>query len=139
MLFRRRKHAATRLLIVEDEPLVAFDNEHFLRDEGYEVIATVDNVADALRVIAEDAPQIVLTDIHLSDGGTGLDVARAANARGIPVLFVTGSCPADAQALAFGCLAKPYSQRDLRDAVEVVSAKVAGQAVPRTPPGMSIF
>jgi len=139
MLFRRRKHAFSRILIVEDEPLVAFDNEHFLRDEGYVVVATVDTVADALAAIDSEQPQLVLTDIRLSDGGTGLDVARAARAKGIPVVFVTATCPIDAQALAFGCLAKPYTPRDLRDAVEVVAAKLAGQEPQRVPPGMSVF
>ena len=46
MLFERQSHTLRRLLIVEDEPLVAFDNEHVLTDAGYQVVATVDGVAE---------------------------------------------------------------------------------------------
>ena len=48
MLFGRRQRRIKRILIVEDEPLVAFDNEHVLRDAGYEIGATVDTVPDAM-------------------------------------------------------------------------------------------
>ena len=51
MLFGKRERLIRRILIVEDEPLVAFDNEHTLTDAGYEVVATVDSYADAAEVI----------------------------------------------------------------------------------------
>lgn len=139
MLFGKRVPILKRLLIVEDEALVAFDNEHFLGDSGFEVVATVDNVAEAVSIIAETDLDLVLADISLSDNGNGLDVARAARERGIPVLFVSGSCPPDARALAIGCLAKPYSQRDLRAAIHAVGETLSGVAVRRTPPGLSLF
>ena len=44
MIFGRKRRVITRLLVVEDEPLVAFDTEHLLTEEGYEVVATVDRV-----------------------------------------------------------------------------------------------
>ena len=49
MLFGKRERTIRRILVVEDEPLVAFDNEHMLQDAGYEVVATVDTLADAAR------------------------------------------------------------------------------------------
>ena len=52
MLFERQSHTLRRLLIVEDEPLVAFDNEHVLTDAGYQVVATVDGVAEAISAIS---------------------------------------------------------------------------------------
>lgn len=86
MLFARRKRLISRLLLVEDEPLVAFDTEHFLREAEFEIVATVDRVADALAVIAEPSEiDLVLVDISLADG-SGVDVARAAHRVGIPVL-----------------------------------------------------
>jgi DNA-binding response OmpR family regulator len=139
MLFAKRAPILKRLLIVEDEALVAFDNEHFLGDNGFDVVATVDNVAAAVSIIATTQLDLVLADISLSDNGNGLDVARAAQERGVPVLFVTGSCPAEARALAIGCLAKPYSQRDLRSAIEAVGETLTGVKVRRAPPGLSIF
>ncbi|MEH3108334.1 MAG: response regulator [Sphingomonas fennica] len=139
MIFGKRKRVINRLLIVEDEPLVAFDNEHFLRDAGFEVAATVDTVGDAVARLAAEPVDLVLADVRLSDGGTGIDVARAARDKGTPVLFVTGACPAEAQALAIGCLAKPYSQRDLLAAIEAVEARVEGKEPKRLPRGLTLF
>jgi len=138
MLFGRRKRTINRILIVEDEPLVAFDNEHFLRDAGYEVVATVDTVADATAAIAGDI-DLILADVNLSDGGNGRDVARAARAKGVPLIFVTGACPDDARSLAVGCLAKPYSQRDLLAAIETVEAHRDGREPRRSPRSFSWF
>lgn len=126
MLFSRRERTLRRILIVEDEPLVAFDNEHFLRDAGYEIVATVDTAADAIEAIDEHV-DLVLADVNLSSGGSGRDVARAALAKGVPLIFVTGGCPDDASTLAVGLLAKPYSQRDLLSAIAAVDAALSGR------------
>ena len=109
MLFAKRERAIRRIAIIEDEPLIAFDNEHLLGEAGYEVVATIDNVADALRLLEEQAEPIdlILCDIKLRGDGDGVDVARAAAQRNVPVLFVSGNCPAEAQSLALGCLTKP--------------------------------
>ena len=48
MLFGKRERRISRIMIVEDEPLVAFDNEYMLKDAGYEVVATVDKPATLL-------------------------------------------------------------------------------------------
>ncbi|MBL7471065.1 response regulator transcription factor, partial [Escherichia coli] len=72
--------------------------------------------------------------------GSGVEVARAAQGRGLPVLFVTGSFPEEARALAAGCLAKPYPQRDLLAAIEAIEAVLEGARVPRRLPGsFSLF
>lgn len=140
MLFGRKKRRIERLLVVEDEPLVAFDTEHFLSSEGFAIAATVDTLADALRVIAADMElDLVLADVRLADG-SGVDVARAAQARGLPVLFVTGSFPEEARALAAGCLAKPYPQRDLLAAIGAIEAVLEGAKAPKRLPGsFSLF
>lgn len=138
MLFGRRERMIKRILIVEDEPLVAFDNEHFLRDAGYEVVATVDTVEAAVQAIGMGV-DLVLADVNLSHGGNGRDVASAAKTRMVPLIFVTGACPIDAQTLAFGCLSKPYSQRDLLAAIEIVDAKIAGRETKRTPKSFKLF
>jgi DNA-binding response OmpR family regulator len=139
MLFGKREHRVSRLLVVEDEPLVAFDNEHLLRDAGYEVIATVDGVAAAIDVINAQPLDLVLVDIALSDGGSGIDVAQAARDRGVAVLFVTGNCPPESGALAIGCLAKPYTQRDLRGALEAIESRLRGEPVKRKPRALTLY
>ena len=139
MLFGRRERAIQRIVIVEDEPLVAFDNEHMLGDAGYEVVATVDNLADVTRLIGEEAIDLILSDIKLRGDGDGLDVARAAAAKGVPVLFVSGNCPVDAQTLGVGCLAKPYSEKTLKAALKALDRKLRGEQVKRLPPGLSLY
>jgi two-component system, response regulator PdtaR len=139
MLFGRRKRTIKRLLVVEDEPLVAFDNEHVLGDAGYEVVGTVDGVAAALRIIAEGDLDLVLTDISLSDEGSGIEVAQAARAADVPVLFVTGNCPMGARALAVGCLAKPYAPRELLAAIQAVDQLMQGETPRRIPGGLTFF
>lgn len=139
MIFGRKKRQIVRLLVVEDEPLVAFDTEHFLSDANYTIVATVDRVADALDVIGRGAAiDLVLVDVNLADG-SGLDVAEAARGRDIPVLFVTGNFPDEAKPLAAGCLTKPYAQRDLIGAIAAIEAAIDGKPAKRLPPGLTIF
>ncbi|KQN93452.1 response regulator [Sphingomonas sp. Leaf231] len=139
MLFGRRQRSIEKLLVVEDEPLIAFDTERMLSDQGFTIVATVDRVADAVRLIeGGSAIDLVLVDVNLADG-SGLDVARAASTRGIPVLFVTGACPADAATVAVGCLAKPYSQRDLLGSIDAIEMAAEGKALTRLPGGLRLF
>ncbi|KQM73272.1 MULTISPECIES: response regulator [unclassified Sphingomonas] len=139
MLFGKKKRLIVRLLVVEDEPLIAFDTEYFLTESKFTVVATVDRVSDALAVIESgSAIDLVLADVSLSDG-SGLDVARAALAKGVPVLFVTGNCPIEATTLAAGCLSKPYSQRDLLGAIAAIEAQIGGVVPKRLPSGFRLF
>jgi DNA-binding response OmpR family regulator len=139
MLFGKKKRRIERLLVVEDEALVAFDTQHFLSEAGFDIVATVDRVADALRVIdAEEDIDLVLVDVSLADG-SGVSVAQAAQARDIPVLFVTGSFPEEARPLAAGVLAKPYPQRDLLAAIGAIEAVIEGQEPKKLPSGFSLF
>ncbi|WP_294061707.1 response regulator [Sphingomonas sp.] len=139
MLFGRKKRSIQRVLVVEDEPLVAFDTEHFLHSEGFEIVATVDSVAEALRVMDEDdAIDLVLADVNLSDG-SGVTVAEAAQERAVRVLFVTADCPKEARALAVGCLAKPYPQKDLLAAIEAIETVIEGRQPRKLPVSFSLF
>ena len=127
------------VLIVEDEPLVAFDNEHALEQAGYHVAATVEDYDHAVSVIEDDEVDIVIADIALHGDKTGVDVARHAHERGLPVLFVTGACPGDAIDMAVGCLAKPYLPRDLIAAIHVIETRLRGIQPTRLPAGLRLF
>jgi DNA-binding response OmpR family regulator len=139
MLFGKRERRIRRILIVEDEPLVAFDNEHMLGDAGYEVVATVDSFADAAAKIAEEEIDLVLTDITLAGDGDGFDVARAAAKKGVPVLIVTGDCAAEAESLALGCLAKPYTERVLLGALDALDAHIQGRKSKKPPEQLTLY
>ena len=138
MLFEKKEPRLKRLLIVEDEPLVAFDNEHFLTTHGYSIVATIDNSDAALAVIAEEAIDLILCDVRLNDSD-GRDVAIAARRARIPLLFVTATCPVDAPEIAVGCLAKPYVQKDLQASVEAVEAYLGGAKPKRVPRGLTLY
>jgi CheY-like chemotaxis protein len=134
MVFGQKKRVISRLLICEDEPLVAFDHEHLLTEEGFEVVATVDTASDAIAVLDANADiHLVLADISLAEG-TGVDVARHAHAMGIPVIFVTGDCPTDGKPFARGCLAKPFRAADLLAAIAAIDGQLQGRKRPRRLP-----
>jgi DNA-binding response OmpR family regulator len=136
---KRRRTAIRNVLVVEDEPLVAFDNEHALEMAGYRVAATVDDYAHAISVIEEERIDLVIADVTLHGEKTGIDLARFATQKGLAVLFVTGACPVDARELALGCLAKPYAPRDLLAAIAVIDALIRGKDLPRFPHGLHLF
>ena len=136
---KARRKAIRTILVVEDEPLVAFDNEHALEQAGYAIAATVDDHDHAVAVIDGGGVDLVIADVALRGDKSGIDVARHARSKGLPVLFVTGHCPIDARELAVGCLAKPYAPRDLIAAIGVVDAVLRDARRPRLPAGLSLF
>lgn len=138
MLFESDPPTLQRLLIVEDEPLVAFDNEHFLATHGYTVVETTDNAPAALALIAEGGIDLVLCDVKLN-ASDGHDVALAAREAGVPVLFVTATCPTDARDIAVGCLAKPYTQKELKAAIDAVGAKLEGKKPKSVPKALTLY
>jgi two-component SAPR family response regulator len=138
MLFGRHKHVVKRILIVEDEPLTAFDNENMLGDAGYEIVATIDDFDEALELLGREKVDLVLSDVRLRSQQTGIELASFAKARGVPTLFVTGHPYPDAATIAVGCLKKPYSERQLTKAIECVDRHLQGEKV-KLPKGLELF
>jgi two-component system, response regulator PdtaR len=138
MLFGKHKQIVKRILIVEDEPLTAFDNETMLAEAGYEVVATVDRVADALATMDREQVDLIMADVRLSGERTGIDLARVARERGIHVLFATGAVPDEAEGLVLGCLMKPYNQKTLKAALKAVDLHLAGERA-KPPKGLHLY
>lgn len=138
MLFGKRKRIVNRILIVEDEPLTAFDNENLLSSEGYEVVATLDRYADAVDLLDREAVDLILSDVRLTGRRTGIDLAREARRRQIPVLFVTGAAPDNASELVIGVLEKPYNHRTLKSALSCIDCYLSGKKA-RPPRGLTLF
>jgi two-component system, response regulator PdtaR len=138
MLFGKRNRLVKRILIVEDEPLTAFDNENMLSDAGYEIVATVDDFDEALQVLEAEEVHLVLSDVRLRSQQNGIDLARHARERNIPTLFATGHAYPNAGSVAVGCLTKPYSERQLLKAVECVDRYLQGEKV-KPPKGLELF
>jgi DNA-binding response OmpR family regulator len=139
MLFGRNQRTINRLLIVEDEPLVAFDLEHALEHAGYTVVGTVDRYRDAMAVIESEPIDLILCDVRLTGERDGIALARDVKPRGIRVLFVSGDRPEGAEELALGWLAKPYSHKQLLDAIAAADAAGAGRRPKRLPAGLSLY
>jgi CheY-like chemotaxis protein len=139
MLFGKRNRIVKRIVIVEDEPLTAFDNEVMLADLGYEVVATLDSFDQAISLLDREDVDLVLSDLRLSGRRSGLDLAKAAKNRGIPVLFATGhELPAEARTVALGCLTKPYTERQLKNALETIDRILSGEKV-KAPKGLELY
>ncbi|GJD93690.1 response regulator [Methylobacterium iners] len=124
---------ALRILVVEDEALIALELECLLDDLGHVTIGVVGNSQEAIALGRSAAPDVALVDIHLIDGPTGIEVARALSAdQRTTVVFMTANSkriPPDF-AGAFGVIAKPYSERAVANALHYVAERRAG----RTPP-----
>jgi CheY-like chemotaxis protein len=81
--------AGQRLLVVEDELLVALDIESILSDAGMDVVGPASSAAEALKLITDSPPDAALLDANLS--GEPIDaVAQALGERRIPFAYVTG-------------------------------------------------
>jgi CheY-like chemotaxis protein len=138
VLFGKRKQVVKRILVVEDEPLTAFDNENMLSDAGYEVVATVDGLEDALDVLEREQIDLILSDLRLRKDQTGIELARAAKDKGVPTLFATGHSYPGASEVAIGCVTKPYTERQLCKAIECVDRHLQGERV-KPPKGVELF
>ena len=138
MLFGKRKRIVKRVLIIEDEPLTAFDNEVILRDCGLEVVATHDDFEEALAALDREQVDLILSDVRLRGDRTGIDLAHEAKKRGIPLLFITGYPPDNANELAIGCLLKPYNDRTMRQTIEAIDLHLGGKAC-KPPKGLELY
>ena len=131
----------TKILIVEDEALVAIGIQAALEEHGYEVVAVADDEASAVRAAADHAPDLALVDMRLSGGDSGLDVAAGLYSLNVAVVFATGNCPGRElrEDLAIGCLHKPLSDDQLLAGIAVARARKNGCPHPAPPPGMHLF
>ena len=138
MLFGKRKRYVKRVLIIEDEPLTAFDNEVMIQDAGFEVVATHDDYEEAVNALDREQIDLILSDVRLRGDKTGIELAEEAKRRGIPLLFVTGHPPDNAHELCVGCLTKPYNERTLRAALDAVDQHLAGKTA-KAPKGLALY
>jgi CheY-like chemotaxis protein/DNA-directed RNA polymerase specialized sigma24 family protein len=85
-----RDQNRTRVLVIEDEPIIALDLKVILEDMGHEVVATAATRDEAVRLATELRPGLVLADIRLADGSSGIDaVKQILTSFEVPIIFVT--------------------------------------------------
>tara|TARA_R110002167_G_scaffold63058_4_gene177878 strand:- start:8 stop:415 length:408 start_codon:yes stop_codon:yes gene_type:complete len=133
---------AARILIIEDEALVAMELRFVLEDLGHEVVGTAAD-SDAARGLAQSTDiDLALVDIHLSDGPTGMTLGRElAQSMGITVLFVTANpgMVREGVAGAIGVLSKPVDERAVQSSVAYALSRRAGRPAEVTPPDLQLF
>lgn len=120
-----------RVMIVEDEVLIAMSLETMITDYGGEVCVCVRNGAEALAAAAEHKPDFATMDLRLADGECGAEVARELKETlGLRCLFISGNLDRrkieSLQALdPLGFLHKPVYGSDLRKALDAAAGTLA--------------
>lgn len=115
----------TRVLIVEDERIVAEDLERSLDKLGYSVLGIVSSGEEAVKKTEELGPDLALVDIVLKGGMDGIEAAREIQSRlKIPVVYVTAYADDETLERAkvtepFGYIVKPFEERELHTGIEV--------------------
>ena len=131
-----------RILIIEDEALVAMELRFVLEDLGHEVVATAADAKTARSIAAENDIDLALVDIHLSDGATGIDLGRdLGQDMGVTVVFMTANpgMVREGIAGAIGVLSKPTDERAVQTAVDYALCRREGRPVEYAPPELQLF
>lgn len=118
-----------KILIVEDEVLVAEDIAGDLEADGFEVTGIAISGSEALQAIDKNPPHIVLMDINIKGDIDGIDTAKAINQKfPTPIIYVTSNTSSQfvSRAIKTGphaIISKPYNYRDLVMAIELALNK----------------
>jgi CheY-like chemotaxis protein/DNA-directed RNA polymerase specialized sigma24 family protein len=84
------KHVATDVLIIEDEPIIAMDLERIMESLGHKVLAIARTEKEAMHLALTKHPKLVLADVQLADGSSGLDAANQILSNfPVPIVFIT--------------------------------------------------
>jgi PAS domain S-box-containing protein len=118
-----------RILIVEDEAIVANDIRETLKSLGYTVVGTAKSGEIALEKVSETRPDLILMDIHLAGRMDGVDTAEKIHRKNdIPVIYLTAYADKgllDRAKLTepYGYIVKPYDERELQSVIEMARYK----------------
>ena len=84
------KQTNARILIIEDEPIIAMDIESIVLELGHHSVGIADTRDQAVRMAKDEQPDLILSDIQLADGSSGVDAAHdiLANVE-VPIIFIT--------------------------------------------------
>ena len=118
-----------KIVIVEDEGLIAADLESRLRSAGYVVPGTADSAQPALKLIRETSPDLVLMDIRLKGEEDGIQIAGQVREQlDIPVVYLTAyedreTLERASRTQAYGYIKKPIVSASLKGSIELAIAK----------------
>jgi DNA-binding response OmpR family regulator len=117
-----------RVMIVEDEALLAMQLESFLEDAGHEVVGWATSAAEARELCREARPDLAFVDLQLADGCTGMELARDIEDEDATVVFVTANSRMLPEDLcgAVGVISKPYSVHGIEAALRYLHEGLRG-------------
>ncbi len=121
--------AKVKILIVEDESIVAKDLQSSLKKLGYNVAGTVNSGEKALKEIENEKPDLILMDIMLKDKMTGIEAANIIKEKyGLPVIFITAYADDNTLGKAkiiepYGYIIKPFKEKELQTTIELAIYK----------------
>ena len=131
-----------RVLIVEDEVLLAVELEYLVETSGAQAVGHAMTSPEAVDMAERLHPDLALVDVHLSDGPTGVDAARRMTGHcGAVVLFITANVKRlpDDYAGACGAMSKPYTEHGIRTAIHFLDECMeTGHATRAPPPGLTL-
>lgn len=114
-----------KLLIVEDEPIVAMDLRQELSDLGYEVIGVAESADEALTIVQSTLPDCALMDIRIAGSMDGIQTARTLRHWfRVPSIFLTAhsddsTLSRAARAMPYGYLTKPFKREELKATLQM--------------------
>jgi CheY-like chemotaxis protein len=132
---------STKILIVEDEILIALETEAIVEDLGHIPVGIAATSAEALAIAAAERPDIALVDVNLADGPTGPEVGAELGRRGIAVVFITANPRMLERRIenAVGVVDKPLADQDLAELLAYVSSVTQGGASLPPPARLKVF
>ena len=114
-----------KILVVEDELIIAEDIRMMLENLGYEVIGTAPGYSEAIGLMNKDLPDVVLIDILLAGGKDGIALAETIREKhNLPFIFITShsdNATVERAKLVHpdGYLVKPFEKKDLFTSIEI--------------------
>lgn len=122
-----------RLLIVEDEALIAADLADALEQQGFSIVGIVGTGSAARAAAVEHRPDLTLLDIHLRGRQDGVEVARELRRHELPFVFLTANSDPGTLSRAeavepYGYLVKPFDERTLHATVRMALYRAQAEA-----------
>lgn len=125
-------HPRRKVVVVEDDPMIADSLAHYLDELGYNLCGTTDSPTEAMTLLHRHEPDVITLDVDLGGSNEGVAVATVLRTTAMyPIVFVTG-VPADRHPELIGfeasaVVAKPFTKQDLEKGIERAIKRAEGE------------
>ncbi len=125
----------TKILIIEDETIVALDIKRIVKSLGYEVTDTVTNFESAINSVEKNRPDIILSDINLNSDKNGIDIIETIQKKDfIPTIYITAysdelTIQRAIKTNPMGYILKPFRKDDIKSALLLTIYKLQNEKI----------